>query len=185
MINLMPDNAKKEIRAARMNVILSRYIIVILFAFSFLALLLAGSYFVLTQTKNAALQLTDANATKAEVYASTKAQVDALSGSLSQTKTILNDEVLYSNVLMNIGQQMPAGTVLSSITLDTASFTGTPITLKAYAKTNNAVVALRQKFQSTPIFTSINFDSVSDSGGIDGYPFSVSMTLTVTKAATR
>lgn len=183
MINLMPDDAKKEIRSARLNVILGRYIIVVFFAFGFLVLLLAGSYVVLTQTKESAQRLIDANSTKADVYSTTKSQVDALSASLSETKTILNQEVLYSNVLMNIGQQMPAGTVLSSITLNTASFSGTPVTLKAYAKTTDDAVALRQKFQSTPIFTNVNFDSVSDSAGIDGYPVGVSMTLTITRAA--
>ncbi|MDB5179682.1 MAG: Fimbrial assembly family protein [Candidatus Saccharibacteria bacterium] len=183
MINLMPDDAKKEIHSARLNVILSRYIIVILFAFGFLVLLLAGSYVVLTQTKQTAQRLIDANGTKADVYSSTKAQVEALSSSLSQTKTILDQEVLYSNVLMHIAQQMPAGTVLSGITLNAASFTGTPVTLKAYAKTTDDAVALRQKFQSSPIFTNVNFDSVSDSAGIKDYPIGVSMTLTVTKAA--
>lgn len=183
MINLMPEEAKKEIRSARLNVILGRYIIVILFAFGFLVLLLAGSYIVLTQTKESALRLTDTNSTKADVYSNTKAQVDALSSSLSETKTILNQEILYSNVLMNIGQQMPAGTVLSSIALNAASFTGTPVTLKAYAKTNDDAVALRQKFQSTPIFSNVNFDSVSDSDGIDGYPVSISMTLVITRMA--
>lgn len=185
MINLMPNDAKKEIRAARMNVVLSRYIIVILLAFAFLVLLLAGSYVVLSQNKASAERLIQTNNVKADVYSSTKAQVDALSSNLLVTKNILDQEVLYSNVLMNIGQQMPTGTVLSSIALNSASFTGTPVTLKAYAKTNEDVVALRQKFQSSPIFTRVNFDSVSDSAGIDGYPISVSITLTIAKAATR
>jgi len=183
MINLMPDDVKKEIRSARTNVILTRYIIVVLLAFAFLVLLLAGSYVVLTQTKNSAQQLIDSNDTKAEVYSTTKAQVDALSGSLSETKTLLDQEVLYSNVLVNIGQQMPEGTVLSGITLNASSFAGTPVTLKAYAKTTEIAVSLREKFQSTPIFSNVNFESVSDSDGINGYPVSVSMTLTVTKAA--
>jgi Tfp pilus assembly protein PilN len=183
MINLMPDDAKKEIRSARVNMILTRYIFIILFAFGFLILLLGGSYVVLTQTKASAQRLIDTNGTKAEVYSTTKAQVDALSSRLSETKSILNKEILYSNVLMNIGRQMPAGTVIDSIVLDTASFAGTPITLKAYAKTTNAAVALREKFQSSPIFTKVNFESISDTTGIDGYPVSVSMTLTVTKAA--
>ena len=143
MINLMPDIDKKEIRAARVNVILARYIMIILMAFVFLLLLLAGSYVVLTQTKDSATRLMDANSSKAAVYSATKAQVDSLSASLTQTKTILNQEVLYSNVLMNIGQQMPTGTVLDKITLNSASFTGTPVTLKAYAKTTNDAVALR------------------------------------------
>lgn len=185
MINLMPDTEKKEIRAARANVILARYIVIILMAFAFLLLLLAGSYVVLTQTKDSATKLMDANSNKAAVYSATKAQVDSLSASLTQTKTILNQEVLYSNVLINIGQQMPAGTVLDKIALNSASFTGTPVSLKAYAKTTNDAVALREKFQSTPIFTNVNFSSVSDSAGIPGYPVSVTMTLVVTKAATR
>ncbi|MDB5160477.1 MAG: Fimbrial assembly family protein [Candidatus Saccharibacteria bacterium] len=186
MINLLPDETKKEIRAARVSVILVRYVAVVILAFVFLVLLLAGSYFVLTQTKNSATQLIDANSTKAEVYSSTKAQVDALSSSLAETKSILDQEVLYSNVLMNIGQQMPPGTVIDKIALDASSFTGTPLTLKAYAKTTNAAVALREKFQSSPIFTNVSFQSISDtSGGISGYPVSVSMTLTISKAATK
>jgi cell division protein FtsB len=185
MINLMPDERKKEIRSARVNVILGRYIIVILFAFAFLVLLLVGSYVVLTQTKQSAQRLIDANSTRADTYSTTKAQVDALSTSLADTKSILNQEVLYSNVLIHIGQQMPAGTVLGGITLNAASFAGTPVTVKAYAKTNNDVVALRQKFQGTPLFTAVNFDSVSDTGGIDGYPVSVSITLTVTRVASQ
>jgi len=186
MINLMPDNAKKEIRSARTNVILTRYIIIIVLAFAFLTMLLAGSYVVLTQAKQSAQRLIDANGTKAEVYSSTKAQVDTLSSGLSETKSILNQEVLYSKVLINIGQQMPTGTVIEKISLDAASFTGTPLSLKAYAKTTEAAVALREKFQSSPIFTNVSFESVSDtSGGIAGYPVSVSMTLTITKAATQ
>ena len=183
MINLMPEDIKKEIRSARTNVILVRYIVVIVLAFAFLILLLVGSYVILTQTKATAQRIVDSNGEKAQVYSTTKAQVDALSGSLTQTKTILNQEILYSNVLTNIGQQMPAGTVLSSIALNAASFTGTPVTLKVYAKTTDDAVALRQKFQSAPIFSNVNFDSVSDSSGITGYPVSVSMTLVVTRAA--
>ena len=186
MINLMPDQAKKEIRSARVNVILIRYMAIILCAFVFLILVLAGSYLILTQTKQSAQQLIDANAAKAQVYSATKSQVDALSSSLSEAKSILNQEVLYSKVLVNIGQQMPAGTVIDKISLNSTSFTGTPLTLKAYAKTTDAAVALREKFQSSPIFTNVNFESVSDTaGGIPGYPVSVSMTLTITKAATQ
>jgi len=183
MINLMPDNDKVEIRAARVNIVLARYIFVILIAFAFLVLLLAGSYLVLTQTKNSAQQLIDGNATKAAVFSSTKAQIETLSSSLSETKTILDQEVLYSNILTHIGQQMPEGTILDKITLDAASFTGTPITLKVYAKTNEATVALRQKFQSTPLFSNVNFESVSGAAsGVPGYPVSVSLTLTLNKA---
>lgn len=186
MINLMPDDDKKEIRAARVNTVLIRYIFVMLLAFSFLVVLLGGSYVLLGQTKQSAQLLIDSNDTKAAIYSSTKVQVDTLSSGLSQTRSILDQEVLYSHVLRKIGQQMPAGTVLDEIKLNTASFAGTPMTIKAYAKTSDAAVALREKFQSSPIFSNVNFESVSaTSGGIPGYPTTVSMTLTINKAAAK
>lgn len=185
MINLLPDATKKEIRSARVSVILARYIIVALLASGFLALLLAGSYFALAQTQSSAQQIIDTDETKAEVYNSTKAEVSQLSANLAETKNILDQEVRYSKVLVNIGQQMPAGTVLEDIALDANSFTGAPLSLKAYAKTNAAAVALRENIQSSPIFTNVNFESIdSISGGIEGYPVSVSMTVSITKAAT-
>ena len=186
MINLMPDSAKIEIRAARINVTLARYIIVISLAFLFLVLLLGGSYVLLTQTKASAQLLIDSNDTKAAVYSSTKNQVDSLSSKLIETKSILDQEILYSKVLTNIGQQMPEGTVLDQITLDAKSFTGAPVSLKAYAKNNDTAVILRQKFQTSKLFSNVNFQSVSDSAsGIPGYPVSVSLTLVISKVTTK
>jgi len=79
---------------------------------------------------------------------------------------------------------MPEGTVIEKIDLDAASFTGTPVSLKAYAKTNEAAVALRERFQNSPLFSNVNFESVSDSAdGVTGYPISVSLTLTLNKVA--
>lgn len=186
MINLMPESAKKEIRAARINVTLARYISVICLAFLFLVLLLGGSYVLLTQTKMSAQLLINANDTKAAVYSSTKTQVDSLSSKLIDAKSFLDQEILYSKLLTNIGQQMPEGTVLDQITLDAKSFTGSPISLKAYAKNNDTAVILRQKFQTSKLFSNVNFQSVSDSSsGVPGYPVSVSLTLVISKVSAK
>src|SRR5689334_1332719 len=112
MINLMPDDTKKELRAARVNVLLIRYMGVIFLAFGFLVLILFGAYLLLDQTKLSAQRLIDANDTKAEVYSSTKTQIETLSNQLSEAKGILDQEVLYSNVLAHIGQQMVPGTII-------------------------------------------------------------------------
>jgi len=186
MISLLPYDIKKDIHSARVNVILTRYIVVTLLAFGFLALLLAGSYVVLAQTQSSAQRVIDADETKAAAYSSTKAEIDQLSDNLAETKSMLNQEVRYSKVLINIGQQMPAGTVLEEITLNAESFTGTPLNLKAYATTNATAVALRENIQASPLFTNVNFESVDNtSGGIDGYPVSIAMTVSITRAATQ
>ena len=54
MINLLPDNYKKQLRAARANVTIARYTGVIVLAFGFLVLVLFGSYLLLSQTKASA-----------------------------------------------------------------------------------------------------------------------------------
>ncbi len=186
MINLMPDEVKLQLRAARNNVLLMRYITVIFFAALFLGTILIGSYYLLEQTRISAQKLIDANDTKAEVYSTTKAQVDALGTSLSGTKAILDQEIPYSTVLMRIAQQMPPGTVLEKLDIDAASFTGTPLTLKIYAKTTNDTVTLRDAFQSSPYFNDVNFQAVSDgSAGIAGYPITATLTLTLNRTITQ
>lgn len=174
----MPDEAKKELRAARVNVLLIRYMGVIFAAFAFLVLILFGSYFLLDQTKISSQKLIDANDTKAEVYSSTKEQINSLSTQLAEAKGILDQEVLYSKVLVNIGQQMTPGTIIDKVSLDSASFSGTPLTLTVYAKTTDDAVALRERFQSSPFFSNVNFQTISDSASnITDYPVSATMTL--------
>lgn len=180
----MPDNAKKEIRSARMNVILMRYIFVIIFAFGFLVLLLAGSYVVLTQTKISATQVAGSSDTKSEAYTTTKAQVDALNSGLLEARSVIAQEMRYSTILTSIGQRMPTGTVVGSMILGASSPSGTPITLKAYAKTTNEITALKNAFQSSSQFINVTVDPNSETKGIEGYPIGASLTLTVRKVNT-
>lgn len=182
MINLMPDDVKKELRAARVNVMLARYIGILVLAGLFLALVLFGSFYLLNQSRESSLKLIEANGVKADVYSSTKAQVNELSGSLAGARDILDQEVRYSNILINFAQLMPTGTVIDKITLDTTAFNA-PITVSVYAQTTDDAVALRDRFQGSSLFTDVNFQSISETGGIQGYPVSATMTLTLNKAA--
>ena len=182
MINLLPDNTKVQLRAARVNVILLRYIIVIVIAFAFVAMVLAGSYVLLTQTKTSAEQLIAANDTKAQAFSQTQAEISQLSGTLSGAKSILDQQIIYSDFLRTLGQTMPAGTVMESLTLNDAAFNGTPVVVKVYATSSDAAVGLREQFQANPAFSSVNIESISETGGIDGYPVSASLTLTINRS---
>lgn len=183
MINLLPDDYKRELRAARMNVQLTRYMGVILMAGAFLLLILAGSYYLLNQTKLSSQQLIDANNVKADVFSTTKEKVDQLSAGLAGTKVILDQEIRYSNVLLHFAQQMPAGTVFDKLSLNSSAFEGAPLTLTVYAQTTEEAVALRDAFQQSAFFSEVNFQAISDSGaGIEGYPVSATMTLTLNRS---
>ncbi len=184
MINLLPNEKKTEIRAARTNVLLLRYSGILLLAILFILGSMYVSRTVLGFTKTSSEEVIASNDIKAGVYSSTKGQVDALSASLSETKTILDQEVLYSKVFVNIGQLMPPGTIFDKLALDANSFAGAAVSTKAYAKTSADVLALRQRFESSPIFSSVTFQTISESGsGISGYPVSVDMTFTLNRTA--
>lgn len=184
MINLLPTDSKEEIRAARTNLILVRYIVILIAAIAFVLAAMFITHQVLTMTKDNSDKIIQANDVKADVYSTTKAQVDNLSASLAQTKVLFDSENRYSKVFVNIAQQMPEGTIFGKIALSDASFAGTPTATKVYAKTPAQAVLLQQNFQRSPMFRAVRFQAIVESGsGIDGYPVSVDITFNLTKAA--
>ncbi len=182
MINLLPNSQKSGIRAARTNTILLRYMGIILMALLFIIGVLAVYYVILQNTMASAEAQIEANDTKADIYNETRQQVEGLSTKLTEAKTSLDQEIRYSKYLLALGQAMPAGTVLDTLTLDTTHFNGTPFELKAYAKSNDEAVSLGNQLKASPLlFTQVDIQSTSE-GGIDGYPVTVTMSVTLNKA---
>lgn len=183
MINLLPDNTKQQLKAARVNVILLRYTFIIALAFAFIVLVFIGSHFLLSLSKSSSEELIASNDTKAQAFSQTQAEIAALSGNLSVAKSVLDQQVDTAKLLRALGQVMPAGTVLESIALNETAYNGAPLNLKVYAASTDATVGLRDQFQSNPVFTNVNLASISESDGIPGYPVSATISLTINRAA--
>jgi Tfp pilus assembly protein PilN len=181
MINLLSDQRKDDIRAARVNVILLRYTAIIVLAIIFIAGSLFVSYSLLALTHSSNQAIIASNDTKASVYSETKNQVDELSAKLADASTALNQEVRYSQALVKLGQITPAGTIIDKLTLTTASFNGTPIELTAYAKSTAEATTLQTQLQSSPLFSQVTLVS-TESQGINGYPVTVKLNVTFNKA---
>jgi Tfp pilus assembly protein PilN len=182
MINLLPIDKKAEIRAARTNLILIRYITILVCAVAFVLGAMYVTYTVLGFTKDSSEKIIASNDVKAGVYSSTQSQVNNLSASLSETKVLLDKEVRYSKVFVNIAQLMPSNTVFGKLELTDSSFNGTPTNVKVYAKTSAHAVTLRQNFEKSPMFSGVSFKTIVESGsGIDGYPVSVDMTFIINR----
>lgn len=181
MINLLPGETKQQLRAARTNVILIRYMGVIVIAFGFLVLTLFGSYLLLAQTKAGAELIVESNNTDASEYAETQQQITALSSNLSKARVLLDGHISYARVLRALGESMPTGTVIEAIELTPETFTGTTVTLKVYATSTQATVQLRENLQSSATFDNINLASIEEIDGIDGYPTSVTLTMTINR----
>lgn len=177
MINLLSDERKDAVRAARVNVFLVRYISILILAFVFIMSALYVSYTVLGTTIKSADELIASNDVKAGVYSETSEQVAALSTKLNETKSILDQEIRFSQVLVSMGSLTPKGTILGDLTLSPASFNGTPVEIKAYAKSTTEAGLLQTQFQNSPLFSTVTLSSTETKNEIDGYPVTITMSV--------
>lgn len=180
MINLLPPAEKKQLKAGKVNIILLRYCLILVAATIFLGLAIGGTLFVLKGNEATAQARIDENNSKVGQLAAVQAQANNLRASLATAKTILDKEIAYSKVVLNIAQTLPAGVVLDTLTLDANTF-GTPITLNVKAKSPQAAIQLKEALQRSPFFSNVSFQSVSTAEAASDYPTAVVLSLTINK----
>lgn len=183
MINLLPDDTKKDIRAARSNVILLRYNFLTLVAIGLLACISALFYYIMHNTQSNAVTTTHDNSALAASYQDVRKNADEYRANLSVASQILKNSTDYTNILMSITKLLPSGVIMENITLNSTDF-GKPTTLSAHAKTFEKATELKQNFEGSPLFTNVHLQNVTDDGDqatAPGYPISVSIVVQVNK----
>lgn len=184
MINLLPDDYKKELRAARTNIVLLRYNIITLIAIAFIALASAVFYFILIENRRSAEEANTTNLARASSYQDTKKEADEYRSNLSTAKQILVNEVSYTDVIFNITKLLPNGVVLDNINLSAKDFGGQTM-IAAHAKNYSAVTNLKQNFENSKLFSNVYFQTINnstDSASRD-YPISVNVSVKINKVA--
>ena len=179
MINLLPDNTKKEIRAARLNSIFIKYFLILIAAFAFLTISYITVYLVLTSNTSETSAVSTANNQATVEYNSIKSQYDNLYANFSSAKQILGQQISYSDIIIGIGAQLPQGVVIDQLSLSNEKI-GSPITIKAKAESENSVSKLKDSFKDSQLFTNVNIQSAGSSGS-SAYPVSVSINLTINR----
>lgn len=184
MINLLPDAQKRQLRAARSNVLLVRYIIALIFILAFLGVALFATHLILTSLKNEAEADIAANQAKVSGFGTVQANAAQFRGALTKAKTLLDNEVDYAKVITETAQLLPTGTALDSLQLDQTSF-GKPIVLSIQIKGQDQAVALRNAFLSSPLYSNVSFGTLSINNGADAntYPYTIDLNVTLNKAA--
>lgn len=181
MINLLPPNEKKQIVAGRANIILSRYVIILIFGIAFLGLFALAIYLLVTNIKTNAEDTLLQSSSKTNSYSSVQAQAAVLRSNLTTAKLILDNEISYSSVIIRVAQILPAGVVLDGLSLSASTF-GTPTTITAHAKTNAAAVAFKDALQSYPAyFSNVSFQNLNTSSNSGDYPIVVVLNVTISK----
>ncbi len=180
MINLLPEVNKKELRAARMNVLLLRYNVLTLITVALLLLIIGGFYAYLATSKFTAEASYAESKEKASAYSETKKEADEYRANLSTAKQILDNRVNYTAVVLGISEILPKGVVLDSITLTQQDF-GNQTTISTSAANYEAISQLKKNFENSKIFSNVHFQTITESENPidDKHPINVLISVKV------
>jgi len=185
MINLLPYEQKSEIRAGRLNVTLGNYVVLSLIALALVAGIVIFAYISLMVTRANAQTRVDENSKKVLGYSKTSTDAANFRTNLSVAKQILDKQVAYSALLLNIAKYVPSGVVLDGITADQKSI-GKPTNITAHATTSDAVLALKTQLESQPtLFTDVQLSTVTfEQLPVDPqHPISIEMSFIIAPGA--
>lgn len=185
MINMLPPNTKKELRAARANVTLLKYFFVLILAVAFLGSAVYGVHIYFNDAAAKAeelIELQSTNPTNQTQPIELEAQV--LRSNLANAKAILDNGISYSRVLIAIANQLPEGVIIKDISLDQETF-DKPLQLNIFATSTETALKTESSFGERPeIFSSISLQSLSSSTSSDPqYPVSAAITFTINRMA--
>ena len=185
MINLLPTEDKRQLQAARSNTLLVRYNLFLIGAVLFMMMAIGFIYFYLNNAKAAAETNISENQSKVASFAPVEKEATEFRSNLATAKQILDREVVYTKVILEISHLMPAGTILDNLTLDSSTF-GKPATIVAKAKTYNSALSIKDAFQKSNLFSDVHFESVTiNDSDTSGYPMTVNLSITIKKDAAK
>ncbi len=179
MINLLPQETKNQYRAARMNVLLLRYNILLICASIFLTLAIGFSYVYLSSVSSTADGTIADNNNKALSYNTVKTQADAFTSQLSDASATMDAQISYSKAILSLSNAMPNGSSLSTLKLDSTSFS-TPIQLTFNIADEATAIRLLEQLEASPVISNVSRGDVTLQA-TGRYQFSMDVTLTLDK----
>lgn len=183
MINLLPNDIKRDISAARSNVILLRYNILTIVAASALVVICLLFYFILNSNKSNAATQTTENTAKSAQYDPTRKAAKEYQENLATAKSIFEKNVEYTPTILSIVELLPEGVILDGLSLKASDY-GKPTSFSASAMTIEQATKLKEEFQESELFENVHFQNVDyDTSGQSAYPVKIVLSLTIKKAA--
>ena len=180
MINLLPPKLQKEIRAARSNTLLLRYVILLVAALGFLLIALVATYLSLSTTATQADATKKENEQKATGFTETQAAASKLRGDLATAKTLFEGETRYSLALVRLSNLLPEGAALDSLQLSPSSFTES-MALTVRIRNQQTAEALQNNFMSSPYVSNVSLGRITTTGS-PNFPYSAEISFTLNRS---
>jgi hypothetical protein len=182
MINLLPEESKKEIQAARVNVILLRYNLFTLIAFAGLTAICLLFYLILFSAQSNAETTSTVNTQEVAKYAEVEKNAETYKQNLAMAKIILDRGVNYTSFIMDLTRLLPSGVVLNGINLSAADI-GKQVSFTSEAVSYAKAIELKDSFEASFYYTNVHFQNIADSSSAGNatakYPITITMSVLV------
>ena len=163
MINLLPPKDRQAIEVAKRNTILRRYLELAILGVLLLALLIVGSfYFLKIQEKNTRKTL-DLNNQKLNELIPVQEEAEKLSSSINTISSLINDDAKFSKMLVEIGQLMPANSVLSGLQISSVD-KDAPLSITAQVNNEQTAAILRNNLVASDLFEKAEIKTITKIG---------------------
>ena len=176
MINLLPPEEKRQIRARITNTLLLRYCIATLLLTIPLSTLAGGTYMIILNQKSAAEASIQNSQQKNSQYRDIQAEAEEFKNNLNTAKTILDKEIKYSQIALAIAQGLPDGISLDTLNLDANGF-DQPIVLQLHGNAYGDAIDYKNALEKSPIFKEVHIQSITSDGENGGITVSISAIL--------
>lgn len=183
MINLLDNQEKKALKAARLNVILRGYVILFALVAACIVVIFGVGIWLQMRERDSYIEDSKRYSSEKAQYTQAQATGNAFTGNLTIAKSILNNEVLYSDLITTLARTLPAGSSLDSLSVATADF-AKPITLVIRTNSYNTAILTKDAFENSAAFESVNILTTSQTkDSKTKYNFAVTLSVTITKDA--
>lgn len=178
MINLLSPEEKRQLRAARNNVLLLRYSILIATTIVAVGLVFGGGFFITLSERESAIQQERENTEQTAGFGTVRQEAESFEKNLATARKILSQEILYSDLLTAIAKTLPPSSTLTDIALTPESFTK-PTTLSARTTSYNDALQLKNTLEDSPLFKDVSIANITQDATNAERPIAVQLSVTI------
>lgn len=160
MINLLPPQKLANIRIARGNTTLRRYLELFIALLVIVIAALVSSYYFLSAQNANEQSVVDAEMSQVAKLEPVQKQAEQLSATINTIAGLSSRDVVFSNLLVQIGGLMPEGSVLTGLQFSTEDY-DSPLVISAQIESEAKAAILLKNLQSSDLFESADIKTVS------------------------
>lgn len=190
MINIISPEQKREIRAARINVILVRYAVMLVSLAILIVLIYGIGFWLVGQEKQAVNDKLVSQMEQSKAYDAVEKEAENFRKNLTVAKSILSKETSYSTFLTTLANDLPSGTVVVNLSLGGTSTAQKGLNLDTRANSYAKVLELKNRLEQSTLFENVSIVSASrpdDIGILTGlearYPYEASFNVKLSTTA--